>query len=137
MESTYISLIKFYIEKCSNQPLYSTSKVDTDCKISFCVLFSSSLHSSKTDNRSEEKKHLSFLFLGWRFWFFSREKKTMFKSWRNDKNKIKAVFKLQFQATQVCVFVSLKIKTQYSDNGFWLRSVKVSRFAFVYMNVEN
>ncbi|VVB15690.1 unnamed protein product [Arabis nemorensis] len=25
----------------------------------------------------------------------------MFKSWRNDKNKIKAVFKLQFQATQV------------------------------------
>jgi len=36
----------------------------------------------------------------------------MFKSWRNDKNKIKAVFKLQFQATQVLCFVSLNLKTQ-------------------------
>lgn len=62
MESTYISLIKFYIEKCSNQPLYSTSKVDTQTVKSvsvFCFLPPYILPKLITD----QKKKTSFLLI--------------------------------------------------------------------------
>lgn len=45
--------------------------------------------------------------------------KNMFKSWKSDKNKIKAVFRLQFQATQV------RTQKETQKNPVLLKSVMV------------
>lgn len=107
----------------------------------FGVLFSSSLHSSKTDNRSEKKNIFPcFYFLGWRFCFFSSREKQCLSHGGTTRTRSKLCSSFSFRQLRcvcVCVFVSLKSsKPKESDNGCWLRSAKVSRFVFFYLNVN-
>ncbi|KAK3220741.1 hypothetical protein Dsin_014711 [Dipteronia sinensis] len=53
----------------------------------------------------------------------------MFKSWRNDKNKIKAVFKLQFQATQVPRLKKSAVMISLVPEDAGKRTVKLEKVA--------
>ena len=134
MESTYISLIKFHIEKCSNQPLYSTSKVVTDCKTSFCVLFSSSLHSSKTDNRSENIFPCLFFFIyeSWvkvfvKFWSFREKQCLSHGGTTRTRSKLCSSFSFR-QLRSVFVLFLFSSPNQIIRQWVLTRSIKVSRF---------